>query len=31
MRDFFRNNRGLLVLAAVLLAGVVTVGAYLFG
>ena len=31
MRDFLRNNRGLLVLAAVLLAGVVTVGAYILG
>ena len=31
MRDFFRNNRGLLVLAAVLLAGVLTVGAYILG
>ena len=31
MRDFFHNNRGLLVLAAVLLAGVVTVGAYILG
>ena len=31
MKDFFRNNRGLLVLAAVLLAGVVTVGAYILG
>ena len=31
MKDFLRNNRGLLVLAAVLLAGVVTVGAYILG
>ena len=31
MKDFFRKNRGLLVLAAVLLAGVVTVGAYILG
>ena len=31
MRDFLRNNKGLLVLAAVLLAGVVTVGAYILG
>ena len=31
MRDFFRNNRGLLVLAALLLAGVITVGAYILG
>ena len=31
MRDFLRNNRGLLVLAALLLAGVVTVGAYILG
>ena len=31
MRDFFHNNRGLLVLAAVLLAGVVTVGATILG
>ena len=31
MRDFFRNNRGLLLLAAVLLAGVITVGAYSLG
>ena len=31
MKDFFHNNRGLLVLAAVLLAGVVTVGAYILG
>ena len=31
MRDFLRNNRGLLVLAAALLAGVVTVGAYILG
>ena len=31
MRDFLRNNRGLLVLAAVLLAGVVTVGSYILG
>ena len=31
MKDFFQNNRGLLVLAAVLLAGVVTVGAYILG
>ena len=31
MREFLRNNRGLLVLAALLLAGVVTVGAYILG
>ena len=31
MKDFFHNNRVLLVLAAVLLAGVVTVGAYILG
>ena len=31
MKDFLRNNRGLLVLAALLLAGVVTVGAYILG
>ena len=31
MKDFLRNNRGLLVLAAVLLAGVVTGGAYILG
>ena len=31
MRDFLRNNRGLLVLAALLLAGVLTVGAYILG
>ena len=31
MKDFFRKNRGLLVLAAVLLAGVITVGAYILG
>ena len=31
MRDFLRNNRGLLVLAALLLAGVITVGAYILG
>ena len=31
MRNFLRNNRGLLVLAAALLAGVVTVGAYILG
>ena len=31
MRDFFRRNRGLLVLAAILLAGVITVGAYILG
>ena len=31
MREFLRNNRGLLVLAAVLLAGVVTVGDYILG
>ena len=31
MRDFFRNNGGLLLLAAALLAGVITVGAYILG
>ena len=31
MKDFLRNNRGLLVLAALLLAGVITVGAYILG
>lgn len=31
MKRFFRNNGGLLVLAAVLLAGVLTVGAYILG
>ena len=31
MRDFFHNNRGLLVLAALLLAGVITVGSYILG
>lgn len=31
MKDFLRNNRGLLVLAAALLAGVVTVAAYILG
>lgn len=31
MKDFFRNNGGLLVLAAVLLAAVITVGAYILG
>ena len=31
MRDFLRNNRGLLLLAALLLAGVITVGAYILG
>ena len=31
MKQFFRNNGGLLVIAAVLLAGVVTVGAYILG
>ena len=31
MMDFLRNNRGLLVLAALLLAGVITVGAYILG
>jgi rod shape-determining protein MreC len=31
MKDFFRNNGGLLLLASVLLAAVVTVGAYILG
>ena len=31
MKDFFRNNGGLLVIAAALLAGVITVGAYILG
>lgn len=31
MREFLRNNGGLLVVAAVLLAGVITVGAYIIG
>lgn len=31
MKEFLRNNRGLLVLAAALLAGVITVGAYILG
>lgn len=31
MKDFLRNNKGLLVLAAALLAGVITVGAYILG
>ena len=31
MKQFFRNNGGLLVVAAVLLAGVLTVGAYILG
>lgn len=31
MKQFFRNNGGLLVIAAVLLAGVITVGAYILG
>lgn len=31
MKQFFRNNGGLLLLAAVLLAGVLTVGAYILG
>ena len=31
MKQFLRNNGGLLVVAAVLLAGVLTVGAYILG
>ena len=31
MKQFFRNNGGLLLVAAVLLAGVLTVGAYILG